>query len=187
VVLYDDYHHMLAGRMWWAMRFHGFTNVKILNGGWKHWQSQGHPVSSMLPMVSKGAFRAKSNPELRTSLEELIEIKDHINLIDARGAKGYQGRVDDPRSGHIPGAINIPYSEMLDAASGLFKPREALLKIFQEKLPNLATTDTVSSCGAGYSGTVVLLALQQIGMEVPLFDGSFSVWKMDESRPVAKG
>lgn len=187
VVLYDDYYHMLAGRMWWAMRFCGFSNIKILNGGWKNWQAHNLPVSSTPPMMSKGTFRAKAVPQLRTSLSKLIEIKDQINLIDARGSKGYQGSTENDRSGHIPGAINIPYSEVLDAISGLFKSESELRALFEDKLSNFPETQVVSSCGAGYAGTVVLLALQSIGIEAPLFDDSFSVWKMDESRPIEKG
>ena len=187
VVLYDDYRHMLAGRVWWSLRYYGFPKVKVLNGGWKYWKQKQLPVTSEVPVRSKGDFKVNYNKSLRTSMTELIKAKNDVNLIDARGAKGYNGKAEDPRTGHIPGAINIPYTDVLDTETGLFKSEAELRKIFEEKLPDFNHKKVISSCGAGYSGTVILQALMLTGEEAPLFDDSFSVWKLDDSRPVEQG
>ncbi|MFK7856746.1 MAG: sulfurtransferase [Granulosicoccus sp.] len=187
VVLYDDYHHMLAGRIWWAMRFWGFENVKVLNGGWKHWKAQGYETSTTESKPDIGSFVPVEHEQLRVSMEEFLQIKNASCVIDARGKNGYAGNEDDERSGHIPGAINIPFSLTLDDKSGLFHDNETLISLFDRQIPNWRTARLVSSCGAGYSGTVLMLALLELGVESTLFDDSFSVWKRDLSRPVERG
>lgn len=185
VVLYDDYHHMLAGRVWWAMRYCGFHQVKILNGGWSNWRNDPtNSVSAEIPVLDEGSFHSHRRTELSVSLSELITIKSSINLIDGRGTKGHNGQKDNPRSGHIPGAINIPYSQVLDADTGLFKSKSELQTLFEAKLPGFTYSKTVSSCGSGYAGTVILIALKILGREAALFDGSFSVWQLDNNNPV---
>ena len=114
VILYDDYHHMLAGRIWWSMRYHGFKNIKILNGGYQGWINQNLPTSSITPQITKGNFKSTTNAHLRIDTSLLIKTKNEIHLIDGRGSKNYNGFEDKPRSGHIPGAINIPYSSLID-------------------------------------------------------------------------
>ena len=187
VILYDDYHHMLAGRIWWAMRYWGFSKVKVLNGGWRQWCARGFAVSSEPVEVSQGSFEPVRHETLRVSLASLIETKDGINLVDSRGPIGFKGNDEDTRSGHIPGALNIPYSDVLDSETGLFKSAAELEALFHAELPDFRTTPIVSSCGAGYAGTVTLLALAIIGVDAPLFDGSFSVWKANEHLPIEKG
>lgn len=187
VVLYDDYHHMLAGRIWWAMRYWGFDNVKVLNGGWKYWQAQGYETSTSESKAEIGSFVPVKQEQLRVSMEEFIQIKNESCVIDARGKSGYVGNAEDERSGHIPGAINVPYSLTLNEHSGLFHDKATLTALFDKEIPDWRTAKLVSSCGAGYSGTVVMLALLELGMGSSLFDDSFSVWKQDLSRPIERG
>ncbi len=192
VVLYDDYDHMLAGRIWWAMRYWGFDNVKVLNGGWKKWQAEGMPIAkaevgsaSMSAPSSKAIFPVSElRSLLRVSLDEVINLKDSDCLVDARGPINYGGKPDDPRTGHIPGAINISFRAVLDEATGLFKSDSELKDVFSSHINDLQNASIISSCGSGYAGTIILLALYQIGIEAPLFDDSFAVWKMDEERLV---
>ncbi|GAA6139226.1 3-mercaptopyruvate sulfurtransferase [Arenicella sp. 4NH20-0111] len=184
VVLYDDYHHMQAGRIWWAMKYWGFSNVKILNGGWKRWVELGLETTTDIPEISSGNFQPELKSDYRVSLQSLVSNLNDVNLIDARGPVGYAGDLSDPRTGHIPSAVNIPYSLMLDSETGLFKPEAELRRVFLESYSNIFDGDIVSSCGSGYAGTVLILALAQIGIHAPLFDGSFTVWKQDTQRVV---
>lgn len=186
VILYDDYHHMFAGRIWWSMRYHGFNNIKILNGGYQNWLNQNLPISTNTPQITKGDFKSTTNSHLRVDTSLLIKTKNEINLIDGRGSKNYKGFEDKPRSGHIPGAINIPYSSLLDSETGLFKNKAELEQLFNNVLPNLKTTKTVSSCGSGYAGSVVLIALNILDISAPLYDGSFSEWEADQKNPVSQ-
>jgi len=184
VILYDDDHHMFAGRIWWAMRYWGFTNVQVLNGGFKYWQSKGFPTSKDIPKTTPGTFEPVCQPHLRIALKDFIVEKQQALVLDGRGIAGYNGKPDDPRTGHIPGAISTAYNTIVDKETGLFMEREVLKAFLDQRIPNWQTAKIISSCGAGYSGTVVMLALAQFGIEACLFDESFSVWKLDANRPV---
>lgn len=187
VVLYDGYHHMLAGRIWWAMRYWGFNNVKVLDGGWHHWVAEGRAISTERIVTEPGSFVPKEREHLRVDMESFLQFKQTSCVLDARRLSGYIGSDNDDRSGHIPGAINMPYSQMLDPISGQFLPREHLEGLFDGTIPGWRDQRIISSCGAGYSGTVLMLALSHLGVTSSLFDDSFSVWKQDSSRPVERG
>jgi len=184
VILYDDYYHMFAGRVWWSMRYWGFENVHVLNGGFKHWQSQDLPVSQELPEVSLGTFIPVCQAYLRVPMADFLTQKDNACVLDGRGIAGYKGKPEDPRTGHIPGAINAAYDVLVNKETGLFLEKEQLIALFDKAVPNWRTEKIISSCGGGYSGTVAMLALAHLGAQSSLFDESFSVWKLDPNRPV---
>lgn len=184
VVIYDDYHHMFAGRIWWAMKYLGFENVKVLNGGWKKWTANTYPISMDIPSVELGSYVPKIENRWRVSLDEFISQQGLSCILDARGKSNYAGRKDEPRTGHIPGAINLPYHLFLDAETGVFLEPVNIKAIFDLHLPNWNNCKIISSCGSGYAGTVAMLALLELGVSSSLFDGSFAVWKQDASRKV---
>lgn len=184
VVLYDDYHHMQAGRIWWAMRHWGFTDVRVLNGGWRYWTAQQKPVSTAAPEITPGTFRPRKQETLLVGLDAFLASKDRHCVIDARGAANYAGKAEDPRSGHIPGSLNLPYRDVLDADSGLFLDRDRIARVFDEKAPQWRETPIIASCGSGYAATVILLALSELQRDASLFDGSFAIWKQDPERPI---
>jgi len=187
VVLYDDHHHMLAGRIWWAMRYWGFGTVKVLNGGWKAWNDRQGPVSIAPVSVEQGTFEPVEQADLLSDVEAVANRQVSTALIDARGPVGFAGTADDGRSGHIPGAINLPFKAMLDEETGLFLENDDLVAAFDRAAPGWRGGAVISSCGSGYAGTVVLLGLCQLGIDAPLFDGSIAVWKQDPSRPLQQG
>ncbi|WP_299439543.1 rhodanese-like domain-containing protein [uncultured Aquimarina sp.] len=186
VILYDDYHHMFAGRIWWAMRYWGFDNVRVLNGGLKHWKSLGFSVSQEIQNVSKGTFEPECQEYLRQSMEEFLIEKNNACVIDGRGIAGYNGKAEDPRTGHIPGAISAPYNSLLDKDTGLFLEAKEIMTLFDNSIPNWRTEKIICSCGAGYSGTVAMIAFASLGILSSLFDGSFNVWKLDPNRPISQ-
>lgn len=188
LVLYDDYHHMLAGRIWWAMRYWGFANVRVLNGGWQYWRDQQYPICTKVPKVTQGHFSVSQQARLRVSTEDVKNRTSEQVLLDARGPFNFRGNPDDPRSGHIPEAVHLPYSELLQEGSGLMKPLAELKQIFAQRELDLSkSSKLIASCGSGYAGTVVLLALEQLGVSAALYDDSFAVWKRDTSLPVEQG
>jgi thiosulfate/3-mercaptopyruvate sulfurtransferase len=184
VVLYDNYHHMFAGRLWWSMRYWGFENVQVLNGGIKYWESQNLPLSAEIPDASPGSFEPMCQDHLRIPMNDFLIEKQNTCLLDGRGRAGYEGKPEDPRTGHIPGAISVAYNTLQDKETGLFLKRDEIVALFNKVIPDWRTERIISSCGAGYSGTVPMLALAQLGIETSLFDESFSVWKLDPDRPV---
>ena len=186
VVLYDDNSHMFAGRIWWSMRYWGFSRVRVLNGGWKYWAAQNKPVSSEIPHVAPGSFQPRAQEALLVGLEDFIAAKDKSCVIDGRGASGFAGNPEDPRTGHIPGSLNVPFGAVVDGDTGLFLDGEALAEVFDARAPDWREGPVISTCGAGYSATVILLALSQLKQSGRLFDGSFAVWKQDPDRPVSQ-
>jgi thiosulfate/3-mercaptopyruvate sulfurtransferase len=187
VVLYDDYHHMLSGRVWWAMRYWGFTNVRVLNGGWKHWLNDGLRTSQAIATPKQGSFTVNEQPQLLADIEDVRDRNDDTHVIDARGPINYTGKPEDPRTGHIPGALNVPYSSLLDAETGLFKDKETLRELLATHFDLTSEMNFISSCGSGYAGTVFLLAMKLIGIDAPLYDGSFSEWKSYNNLPIEQG
>ena len=184
VVLYDDYSHMQAGRIWIAMRAWGFERVRVLNGGWRNWVNGGMPVSLGTAEFAEGSFEPLPVRNLVMDLETFLVSHETSCLIDARGPINYAGDVKDPRTGHIPGALNVPFSALLDADSGLFLENAAIAGVLDEAAPRWRTDPIIASCGSGYAATVLLLALEELGAPAQLFDGSFSLWKQDKNRPV---
>ena len=187
VVLYDDYFHMFAGRIWWAMKYWGLSQVKVLNGGWNHWKRQNLPTSSTPEPIKKGSFQACCQDDLRTSLKDFLIKKDNSYVIDARGSANYQGKPQDLRSGHIPGSVSIPYKDLLSEETGLFLPPSHIKNLLSEIVPKWQSTPLIASCGSGYAGTVLMLAMRELGRSSSLFDESFAVWKQDPARPVEQG
>lgn len=186
VILYDNYHHMFAGRIWWAMCYWGFGNVHVLNGGFNYWQEQGFPVSKEITKIAKGTFEPKPKYHLRKSLEDFLSEKGNSCVLDGRGKGSYNGNPEDPRTGHIPGAISAAYNSFLDKKTRLFLEPSEMIELFERTIPYWRTKKIICSCGAGYSGTIAMLALASLGIESSLFDGSFSVWKLDPTRPIVQ-
>ncbi|WP_371933282.1 sulfurtransferase [Ruegeria discodermiae] len=105
-------------------------------------------------------------------------------MIDARGPVSFAGTPDDPTTGHIPGARQLPFSLLLDEETGQFLEADEITKIFDQHSPDWRDKPIITTCGSGYAATVTLLALEQLGVSARLFDGSFSVWKRDPNRPI---
>ncbi|WP_072681581.1 sulfurtransferase [Arcobacter sp. LA11] len=184
VILYDDYFNMFAGRVWWAMKYWGFENVYVLDGGLKYWKEQNLPISKEIPATSIGSFEPSCKEELRISLENVIKEKDSSCLFDARGVANYNGKEEDSRSGHIPGAINTAFNTVLDKETGLFLEKEELNSLFETITPKEYKNKIIVSCGSGYASTVVMLALESLDIKSTLFDESFAIWKEDINREV---
>ncbi len=184
VVLYDASSHMQAGRIWMAMRHWGFTNVRVLDGGWKHWLVQDLPVETEPATYENGSVEPRLQSGLTIDLADFIDQQSSACVIDARGPANYAGKPEDPRTGHIPGALNVPFSAMLDPDTGLFLDEQGIRAALDELAPDRSSKPLIASCGSGYAATVVLLALKLIGESGTLFDGSFAVWKHDPNRPV---
>jgi len=193
VVIYDSGGWVAAPRVWWMFLSYGHRDVRILNGGLKKWRAEGRPVESGEVTAKPATFKASYDARRVRSIEQMIAnvASRAEQVIDARATERFEGRAPEPRagirSGHIPGALNLPYNNLFDAATGTMKPLDDLKKAFAG-----AGVDTakpiVTSCGSGVSAAVLTLALYRLGVEnTALYDGSWSEWGKADGPAIATG
>ena len=193
VVVYDSGGWVAAPRVWWMFLAFGHRDVRILNGGLKKWRAEGRKLETGDVKAKPATFKASYDAKRVRSIEQMIANVKSSNeqVIDARAADRFEGRAAEPRpgirSGHIPGARNVPYGQLFDAATGTLKPLEDLRKAFGG-----AGVDTakpiVTSCGSGVSAAVLTLALYRLGVEnTALYDGSWSEWGKADGPAIATG
>ncbi|MGV7216927.1 3-mercaptopyruvate sulfurtransferase [Bradyrhizobium sp. UFLA05-112] len=193
VVIYDAGGWVAAPRAWWMFLSYGHGNVRILNGGLKKWRAEGRPVESGEGKPKAQAFKASYDPKRVRSMQQLIaNVESRAEqVIDARPAERFEGRVAEPRpgirSGHIPGARNVPYAQLFDAATGEMKPPADLKQTFTGAGVKL-DAPIVTSCGSGVSAGVLTLALYRLGItDTALYDGSWSEWGQEGGPTIATG
>jgi thiosulfate/3-mercaptopyruvate sulfurtransferase len=193
VVAYDDYHHAFAGRLAWALRYYGHDSVCILEGGWTRWAAEKRPVSNASVIRPPVIFTARPQPALRRTADEVGRSlgRDGVLLIDARAPEQYAGTASAAaRFGHIPGARNVPYARLLDAASGSFLPPRKLADVFAQAGIDVGDLppEIVVYCNGGVTCSVPLHALRLLGRDdVAVYDGSWNEWGNDPQRPIRSG
>jgi thiosulfate/3-mercaptopyruvate sulfurtransferase len=193
VVAYDDYHHAFAGRLAWALRYYGHDDVRVLDGGWARWLAEGRPVSTDVPRPAPARFTPRTREVLRRTADEVERAlgDPEVLLIDARPAEQYAGVVSAAaRSGHIPGARNVPYSSLVDSTTGRFRSGTELSRAFAEAGVDVEhlPREVVVYCNGGVTCTVPLAALRMLGRDdVAVFDGSWNEWGNDPHRPIHSG
>lgn len=187
VVVYDAGDAMMAGRLWWLLRWLGHDRVQVLDGGLAAWTEAGLGLSQELPQPRAAVFSGQPRQAMLVSRQELLDRLDEpgLALVDARAAERYRGEVEpiDPVAGHIPGAVNLPFGGNLDG--GRFRAPEALAQRFAA----VAEADeVVVYCGSGVSAAHDLMALEAAGVQgARLYAGSWSDWVSYEDAPVATG
>ena len=191
VVVYDDKGGAnAAARFWWMLRHAGHENVAVLSSGIDAAIQSGFPVSSgEEPVSSTGPYPIKDWSSDTVTIDEVEKRagKNDYMVIDVRESARYQGKTEpiDKIAGHIPGAINVPYSQNLDA-SGNFKQSTELKEFYNELIGDREPSHVIVHCGSGVTACHTLLAMEQAGISGPkLFVGSWSQWS-ESGRPVAK-
>lgn len=192
VVVLDRQGSMFAVRAWWMLKWLGHEGVAVLDGGFQAWQAAGGAATSELPKASPAAPYPLRASLVRTVDAGALQQALHspvLRLIDARAPERYRGDVEpiDPVAGHIPGALNRPFKDNLDA-SGRFKPATELRADFEALLGGRDASAVVHQCGSGVTAIHNLLAMEVAGLGgSSLYPGSWSEWCADPARPVAKG
>ncbi len=195
VVAYDQSGGAYASRLWWMLKALGFETVFVLNGGWNAWTKEGDPhliqsrnstrnrISGLdsdtksyldLPSGLDGTDGPPRFPHLSTS--HVVNRKSDLVLVDSRTHDRYMGLNEtiDPIAGHIPGALNIPWTENVDEA-GYFLPPELLKKRFEGVFS--LDSSPVFYCGSGVTACQNILATQIAGFPMPgLYAASWSGW-----------
>ena len=196
VVAYDEANGSIAARLWWMLRWLGHEAVAVLDGGFKTWIAHGGALESgetdpeapervtrhFTPRIEAGSV--VSTPELERALQDSTAV-----LVDARAPERYAGTVEpiDALAGHIPGAVNHPFTANL-GADGRFLPAAELKRRWQERLPGSDPKKLVAMCGSGVTACHNLLSLEAAGLSGgKLYAGSWSEWIRDPRRPIARG
>lgn len=190
VVCYDAASGALAAaRLWWLLKLAGVREVAVLDGGYPAWVAAGLPTES--GDVSREPSRVDLQFDAARYLTDHARLRDVPGrvLLDARAAPRYRGEVEpiDRVGGHVPGALNRPFSENL-GPDGRFKPVDVLREEFLALLGTHAPDEVVHMCGSGVTACHNLLAMEHAGLAGSrLYAPSWSGWVSDPQRPVAKG
>jgi thiosulfate/3-mercaptopyruvate sulfurtransferase len=184
VVVYDGGQGWAAARAWWLLRWTGFPDVRVLDGGLPSWEGR---LETSVPTPAGGDFEPVPGAEGLLDADGAAALARTGVLFDARAGERYRGEVEpiDRVGGHIPGAVSVPTDQNV-AAGGRFLPAGELAARFKA----LGASDGSQVgvyCGSGVSGAHEVLALAVVGIDAALYVGSWSQWSSDPSRPVAVG
>jgi thiosulfate/3-mercaptopyruvate sulfurtransferase len=196
-VVYDESNGSIAARAWWLLRWLGHPKVAVLDGGMSAWLREGGATESGEPPRPAGQSAAGTGSTVQVDrrvtlgADELTAALQNPRtlLIDARAPERYTGAVEpiDPVAGHIPGAVNHPFSTNL-RSDGRFLPSEELERRWRDRLGPASPADVIVMCGSGVTACHNLLALERAGLPgARLYAGSWSEWIRDPRRPVARG
>ena len=190
VVAYDDGSGAIAARLWWMLRWLGHASSRVLDGGYTAWQAAGLPVETTQPTWASAHFEPSSvMTDWVASTKEVGTLPADALLIDVRGAARYRGEQEpiDPVAGHVPGAVNWPFTNAL-TPDGRFRPAEELQRDLRALMGERAPAQVVAMCGSGVTACHLLLALRVAGLgNARLYPGSWSEWIRDSARPVTMG
>lgn len=185
-VVYDDYHGLFGARFRAVCRYYGFDKVSVLDGGWYGWLSEGRPLSAREELPTPGTdIAATVRPELFVGLDELkgLQSADAVQIWDTRRSTEFDGseETENLRRGHMPGALNLSWTELLTGNEDPGTPR--YLKPLSALADQLAAIGLqqdktiITYCQSGIRAAFCLLVLEQLGFSNHrLYDGSMGEW-----------
>ena len=184
IIIYDNSPFLSAARAWWLFRLFGKQNVFVLDGGLPAYVSSGgeitHGEAKAWPLGDFNCATPLATVMLFDTLLAHMTNKDDIQIVDARPQGRFDGSVAEPRaglrSGHMPGALNVPVTELIDKTSGKMRDLDSLKAVFEEAGFDFSKP-AVTSCGSGVTAAGLTLALAELGKyDIALYDGSWSEW-----------
>jgi thiosulfate/3-mercaptopyruvate sulfurtransferase len=190
VVVYDSIGLYSAPRVWWTFRIFGANNVYILDGGLPRWKAEGRPLEAGDTKRPPQKFNAEMNvgavamlADVRMALTDLS-----AQLVDARSAERFAGKAPEPRpglrTGHMPGAFNVPFGRVLE--NGNLASRDRIEAAFKDAGVDL-DKPIITSCGSGMTAAILGFALEAIGKTPQaLYDGSWTEWGSRPDTPIER-
>jgi len=191
IVVYDGLGFFAAPRVRWTFKVFGARDVVILDGGFPKWLAEARPVEEDAPQPpAPRSFTARLDNSAVADAEDVARAvaSKAVQVVDARAADRFRGEAPEPRpglaSGHIPGSLNLPSSQLV--SDGRLKEPEEIVGLFRDAGFDL-DKPSIMSCGSGVSAVILSTALELVGKPTKaIYDGSWSEWGMGE-RPVATG
>ena len=191
VVAYDEASGAIAARLWWLLRWLGHERCAVLDGGFAAWADAGRPMELEAPSVVPQRYEARrprSDDVVATDALAARQAAGDV-LVDARAAPRYRGEQEpiDPKAGHVPGALNRPFSANLTSA-GRFRPAAELRPELLDLLGGRDPSRLIAMCGSGVTACHLLLAMA--AADLPggrLYAGSWSEWIRSPARPIKTG
>jgi thiosulfate/3-mercaptopyruvate sulfurtransferase len=190
IVVYDGKGLYSAPRVWWTLRIFGAKDVFILDGGMPAWKAEGRPTEAGEVKRAPRTFKAEMNTgavAMVSDVQMALNNED-AQVIDARSAGRFAGTEPEPRKGlrggHMPGALNVPFTEIVE--NGRLAAPEKIAAAFAK---GGVDTDKpmITSCGSGVTAVVLALGLDAIGKKMPrVYDGSWTEWASRADLPVVK-
>ena len=198
IILYGDFNNWFAAFAFWILNYYGVDNVVLMNGGRKKWIAEDRAITKDVPSYQRTSFKSKSpNENIRTYLEYVKQSLKQPNkiLVDVRSPAEFTGAITAPaeypnehaqRGGHIPGAVNIPWSRAV-SDDGTFKPPEELSKIYQSE-GITADKEVITYCRIGERSSFTWFVLKYLlgYPNVKNYDGSWTEWGNMVRNPIEK-
>ncbi|WP_293402386.1 3-mercaptopyruvate sulfurtransferase [Phenylobacterium sp.] len=192
IVVYDVHGIRSAARVWWTLRAMGYDKVRVLDGGLRKWLAEGRPVEAGEVVSEPVVVTPRFDADLVRDAEDVRSILQTgaARMLDARSAARFRGEAPEPRaglrSGHMPGAANVPWEQVI-ADDGTLRPAHELKSIFEQSGVDLAKP-IVTTCGSGVTASVLALALARLGLvRTAVYDGSWTEWGGLSNAPVVTG